>query len=475
MQLVSPQRRAVAVLLSVAVAAAALITWTLTSGGPESYSAAVIVDTSAKAFGDLGASYVGLSIESAALDTGKITTAGNLVRLLENLGTPVLRFGGNSADTSFAGISPSALRNLAAVATASGWSVLYTENEGSYDAARVTADAGAVSTALGDKLFAFACGNEPDAYRHNGLRPRDYSLAGYLDQATACLRAVRSAAPQAALEGPDTAGNRQWFSAYAAREASTVSWLGQHYYPMGCARPGDRPAALVTAMLSPGLAAAEAKGLAWYVAAAKSAGEALLITETNSACGGGVRGLSDAYASALWAVDYALTGAENGVAGMYFQTGPLDSYCAGYAVLCATGANSYRAQPIYYGLLFVHLLGAGQFLPTKISMSAESSKAGGNIAAFALKPPRGGLRLMVENLSKDQADTTLRVGHYAGSATVLSLTGPDPLATSGVRIQGTSVAANGSFRPGSPHAVQCMPQGCPVTLPPYSAALVTLG
>jgi hypothetical protein len=465
------RRRVVAVLACVVVAAATLVIWRLTNRGPAFYAATVTIDTTAKVSGDLSASYVGLSIESAALDTGTIGTSGSLVPLLRNLGSSVLRFGGNSADTSFTGISPSALHNLTALADASGWSVLYTEDEGGYHPARVAADAGAVSAALGVKLFAFACGNEPDAYSHNGLRPRGYSVSNYLRQATACLKSVRAAAPQAPLEGPDTAGSRRWFSDYARQDAGVVSWLGQHYYPMGCASPSDRPAALVTTMLSPGLAASEAKALAWYVETAKGAGEPLLITETNSACGGGIRGLSDAYASALWAIDYALTGAELGVAGMYFHTGSLDSYCIGYAVLCPVGSDRYRPQPIYYGLLFAHLLGTGRFLPVKVSMPAKS---GGNVAAFALKAPGGGLRLMLENLSKKQADTTLRVGRYSGSAAVLTLTGPDPLATSGVQIQGASVAADDSFRPGSPDTVRCTSAGCPVTLPPYSAALVTL-
>ncbi len=464
--------RALAIVLCLVVGAAALVTWTVTGNGPGSYTATVTVDTRAKPSGDLGTRYIGLSIESDALNNGKITSAGDLVRLLRNLGNAVLRFGGNSADTSFTGISPSGLRNLVATADASGWSVLYTENEGEYDPARVKADAGAVSAALGAKLFALACGNEPDVYPHNGIRQHDYSAANYLDQSTACLQTIRAAAPYTPLEGPDTAGNRSWFSGYAEREGGTVSWLGQHYYPMGCATPGDNPAALVSTLLSPGLAGREAKSLGLYVAAAKSAGKPLLITETNSACGGGVPGLSDAYASALWAIDYLLTGAEQGAQGMYFHTGALDAHCDGYSVLCQTGTHSYSAQPIYYGLLFTHMLGTGRFLPVKVSLPPQS---GGNVAAFALKPSGGGLRLMLENLSGKRLDATLRLGGDSGYATVLRLTGPGPLATSGVQIQGASVTANGDFDPGSSDVVHCAPQSCSITLAPYSAAQITVG
>ena len=157
---------------------------------------------------------------------------------------------------------------------------------------------------------------------------------------------------------------------------------------------------------------------------------------------------------------------------MYFHTGSLNANCDGYPVLCQTGANSYSAQPIYYGLLFAHLLGTGRFLPVKVSLPPQS---GGNVAAFALKPPDGGSRLMLENLSGKQLDATLRLGASSGYATVLRLTGPGPLATSGIQIQGASVAANGDFAPGSPDIVHCAPRSCSVTLAPYSAAQITVG
>lgn len=440
--------------------------------GSASYSAAIVINPSARATGDLGSQYIGLSIESGALNSGRITADGDLPQLLRNLGSSVLRFGGGSSDTSFTSVSQSELRGLVALAEASNWSVLYTENLGKYDAARVTTDAAAVSSALGSKMFAFACGNEPDAYSHNGLRQRNYSMANYLDQATACLHAIRTGARHASLEGPDTAGNRHWFSMYAERERGRVSWLGQHYYPMGCATPGDRPAALVSTLLSPGLASSEARGLRWYVAAAKAAGERLLITETNSACGGGIPGLSDAYASALWVIAYMLIGAEQGVYGMYFHSGGLDSYCAGYTVLCQSGTSSYRAQPIYYGLVLTHLLGTGHFLPVKVSTSPPN---GGNVAAFAIKPQSGGPRLMLENLSGRQLDATINSGVNSSSVTVLSLTGPGPLSTSGVQIQGMSVAPDGNLSPGHPGVIGCAPRSCSITLAPYSADVIAMG
>jgi hypothetical protein len=219
------------------------------------------------------------------------------------------------------------------------------------------------------------------------------------------------------------------------------------------------------------LAAKEAANFKHEAADAKIADAQLRMTETNTACGGGARGLSDSYAAALWVIDYLLTGAEHDVRGMNFHGG-LDNSCQGYTPLCQAGAREYTAQPIYYGMLFTHLLGPGRLLPTTVSMSSRA----GNVAAFALTPEAGSdLRLMVENLSQYQTDVNLRVSGHPGTATVLHLTASSLLATSGVEIQSATVAANGSFTPGTPDTIQCSSQSCPITIAPYTAVIVTVG
>jgi hypothetical protein len=195
-----------------------------------------------------------------------------------------------------------------------------------------------------------------------------------------------------------------------------------------------------------------------------------MLTETNSACNGGVRGLSNAYAAALWVIDFMLTGAQHGVSGMQFHGG-LNTLCGGYTVLCQVGTTTYRPQPIYYGMLFTHLFRVGRFLPVSVATSAKRDF----IPAFADKPPQGGNeRIMVENFGRRSAVTTLRVGGYRGRAAVLFLRGRSPLATSGVTIQGAEVAADGKLTPGRPDEVRCTSGGCRFTIPAYSAVLVTL-
>jgi len=452
-----------------AIAAAAVVSQA--GAAPrEPFAATVTVDTSAAAVGSTNNHYIGLSFESGTLNSGKFDDVGDLPQMLRNLGRAVMRFGGNSVDTSFTGITRSALAGLVRLAKATGWTVLYSENLGHYNASAVTRDAHAVSTALGSYLAAFACGNEPDLFPNVGLRSSSYTESDYITETSSCLAAIRVGAPNAPIEGPDTSGIG-WLPGYAAAEAGRLRWLGQHYYPMGCGLGGMTPAAFAQALLS---AAQTAKEAAFFSAAARAAavaGAPLRMSETNTACHGGAIGVSDAYASALWVVDYLLTGVEHGVTGFDFHGG-LSTVCQGYTPLCQVGVNEYAAQPIYYGMLFTHLLGSGNLQPVTVTTPGPSD----NVTAFALKPlTGGGLRVIAEDLTDAAAKVTLRVGGTPSSAAVLHLTGPSPLATSGVRIQGAAVAANGSFTPGAPNAVKCSSGSCRVTLAPYSAVLVTVG
>jgi hypothetical protein len=432
------------------------------------FAATITVRTAEAAIGRTNNQYIGLSFESGTLNSGKFDDVGDLPQLLRDLGRSVMRFGGNSVDTSFTGITPSALAGLARLAKATGWTVLYSENLGHFKAGTVTSDAHQVSAALGRRLAAFACGNEPDLFPNVGLRSSSYPESDYLAQAARCLTAIRAGAPNAPIEGPDTSGTG-WLAGYAATEAGRLRWLGQHYYPMGCGLGGLTPAAFDQAMLS---AAQTAKEATFFSAAARTAaGAGLRMSETNTACRGGAVGASDSYASALWVVDYLLTGVEHGVTGFNFHGG-LSAVCQGYSPLCQVGVNEYAAQPIYYGMLFTHLLGSGNLRPVTVTTPRPSD----HVTAFALQPLAGdGLRVIAEDLTAAAARVTLRVGGAATSAAVLRLTGPSLLATSGVRIQGAAVAANGSFTPGPPSTVTCASGSCRVTLAPYSAVLVTVG
>jgi hypothetical protein len=387
---------------------------------------------------------------------------------MRNLGTGVIRFGGHSVDRYYPGATAAALAGLARLAQATGWPVLYSEDLAQYDAAAVSSDVSHVSAALGGYLAGLDCGNEPNYWRHFGYRPPSYTESQYIAQDAACLREAAAAAPGVALAGPDTFGT-SWLPGYGAQREIGVQWVNEHYYAMGCPPADMTDAQLVSNLLSPGQVARETALFTATRNAAAAQSARPRISETDSAACDVAPGIASTYATALWAIDFMLTGAEDGMYGMNFHTG-LNIKCASYSPLCGTPVRyQYTPQAEYYGLLFTHLLGAGQLLPVRVQSPL-------NVTAFAVSPiTGGGPHLMVENLSATPATATLQVGGSPQSATVLHLTAPSPLATSGITIQGAQVAADGSFTPGAPSTVGCAAGACPVTIAPYTAVIVTVG
>jgi hypothetical protein len=235
---------------------------------------------------------------------------------------------------------------------------------------------------------------------------------------------------------------------------------------------GEPAREAATKLLSPATFAKEASILRGAAANAKVARAPLMISEANSICSGGLTGVSNSFASALWAIDFSLTAAENGAQGVDFHGG-LNSLgdCFVFSPLCQVGKrNEYAARPLYYGMLFTHLLGSGKLVPVTLSTHPRND----DVTAFALKPAAGGgLRYLVENMTYLRADVTLSVARSTRSVRVLHLTAPGLTATSGVRIQGAAIGANGTLKPGAPTIIKCSSGKCQLPVTPYTAVLVT--
>ena len=451
----------------VAVAALAASVSVQQAAQAATVQATVTVNLTGTPRGTLAAGYLGLSYEAnpvanGGVNSGKFDANGNLPALFRNLGTGTLRFGGNSVDRTYAKATPAALQGLVRLADATGWRYVYSTNFAHYNAANTTADAAAVRTALGGRLKSLVCGNEPDLYVNNGYRPAGYSSSAYVTEVNGCLNVLRAQAPGVALSGPDTAGPG-WLANYASLERGRVTLLNDHHYPLSnCNGPNGTATGLIAASKR----TSEAGLIASAATSARNNSMQLIMSEVNSAACGGIAGVSNTYAAALWALDYVFAGVENGAQGMYFH-GALDQACSGYTVLCETAANQYRPQPIYYGLLFAQQAGTGAVLPTSISTSA-------NVAAHTVRSADGTVRVVIANLGADTVQTSLKAGSRNGAGSLIRLTAPALTATTGVQIQGAAVATNGTFTPGAASPVTCTAGTCPLTLQPYSAAVVRL-
>jgi hypothetical protein len=463
-------RRTLGVGAAVVLAIGASVAGQQMASAATTYQATVTVNLAATPKATIGDGYLGLSFESdprnglGGVNSGKFDAKGNLPQLLKTIGTGTVRIGGNSVDRTYAKATPAALAGMARLADATGWKYVYSTNLAHYNAANTTADAAAVSSTLGSRLKSMVCGNEPDLFVANAYRPSSYNVSAYVTDVNKCLAVVRAQAPGVPVSGPDTAGSG-WNAGYASAEKGKVPFLNTHHYTLSNC---NGPNGTATNLVSKAKRTSDASGVASGATTAKNNSMQLVMSEVNSAACGGIPNVSNTYASALWSAGYILDGVENGARGMYFH-GALDNVCNTYTPLCEVGPNQYSAQPIYYGLLMTRLTGYGSVLPTTISTTNTTS----NLVAHTIKGTDGKNRVLLINFGWDTAQTALNAGR-SGTGSLLRLTAPTLVSTTGIQLQGRTVNADGTFTPNAATAVTCTGGSCAVTLPPYSATVVTL-
>jgi hypothetical protein len=432
--------------------------------------------------------FLGLSFEAAAL--GQISQygyRGDMVKLLRSLGPGVLRFGGVTADQNVgwtdaatprplwasSAIDPAELRALDVLARRSGWQVMLTVGMAHYEPAAAAREVAAAHAALGPDLLAVEIGNEPNAYGSHGFRELPWIAQGYEEQVSDYREAIEALTPGVPIAGPDVSGSGA-FAEWGEEEAlaQTPAMLTGHHYPLGCAQT---PPPSIEALLSSTTRGRAAHSLASYMAVAHANGMPLRIDETNTVSCGGVAGISNTFASALWATGYTTQAMADGTAGINFEGNPTN--CTGYTPLCAltpadVASGRLRAEPEWYALLLSRSLVGARPLPTTIS--AEGSP---DLVAAAFSEPDHSLKVVVvddEPQSTTPLTLHLNVGAGLGTASVQRLTAPSPSATGGVELAGHAVT-NGSWSATATQSVAAHAGIVALEITPGSAALVTIG
>ncbi len=413
---------------------------------------------------------------------------GNLVELLRSLGPGMLRFGGITADENVAWtdsqtpkpawatstIGPAQMNELGLLARRSGWQVLLTVGMAHYEPTAAAREVAAAHRALGPYLAAVEIGNEPNSYGSHGFRELPWIAQGYEEQASAYREAIEALTPGVPIAGPDVSGSGA-FSEWGEEEALAQSpvLLTGHHYPLGCAQT---PPPSIEALLSSAGRGAAALSLASYMAVSELRDIPLRIDEANTVSCGGVAGISNTFASALWATGYITQAMAAGTAGINLQGNPTN--CVGYTPLCAPDPTALaqgelRSQPEWYALLLTHTLIGDRPLSTTIS--AEGAP---NIVAAGFSGPGHSLKVILCNNEPEGTSplaVQLEAGAGAGAAQIQRLTDSSPSATSGALLAGRAVAANGSWRaPLRAENVVDHAGTVTVELSPGSAALVTV-
>ncbi len=435
------------------------------------------------------ARFLGLSFEVAALgQLGQDAYRGDLVQMLRSLGPGILRFGGITADENVAWtdaedprpawasstIGPAQMSALGVLARRSGWRVLLTVGLAHFEPATAAREVAAAHTALGPYLAAVEIGNEPDAYGKHGFRELPWIAQGYQEQVSDYREAIEALTPDVPIAGPDVSGSGafgEWGDEEALAQKPVM--LTGHHYPLGCAQT---PSPSIETLLSAAIRGAAATSLNTYLKVADLYGIPMRIDETNTVSCGGVEGISDTFASALWATGYITQAMADGAAGINLQGNPTN--CAGYTPLCAPtptaiADGALSAEPEWYALLLTKPLIGTRPLPTTIS--AEGSP---NLVAAAFSGSKHSLQfVLADNEPPGAAPLTLslEVGAGMSTAQIQRLTAPSQEATSDVLLDGRTVAANGSWHaPTQIESVSASTGTVALELAPNSAAVVSV-
>ncbi len=433
------------------------------------YAVTIAVDRTRSGIA-LSSSFAGLSYEKSMMTTPYFSSTNtDLVGLVRRLGGGgVVRIGGNSVDATewnHTGpgltaheVGPPDIDRLAGFLRATGWKALYGIDFITSHASAGAAEASYVATSLGDRLDRFEIGNEPNDYAKNGDKSSTYGYTDFCADWVPFATAIDAAVPGAALSGPGSSGfsaETSYTIPFAADEGTLIDQLSQHYY-VGA---GTDPSSTISKMLAPD---PQLAGNLTELATASHGLGGFRITEANSFASGGVPGVSDTFASALWSIDFLFEVAQAGGVGVNFHGGK--NVYSPIAIDDAT--NVVGVQPLYYGILLFDAAADGTLLGTNVTGNASA------LSAYAVDEVDATTVAVVVNKSADETiDVAIDFGRPVGVTSVLTLSAPALDSTTGVELGGASVGIDGTW---TPVAMPAAVTGSIATfvLAPGSAALV---
>jgi hypothetical protein len=448
--------------------------------------------------------FVGVSFEYRALHvyTGRNPLAINpvLLALLSGLApgqSPVIRIGGDSTDGSWwpiRGMIPQEgiyypitegwLRTTQALAKDLNAKLILGVNLAAGRPAIAAAEARAFVQGIGRQYIdALEIGNEPDLYgvfpwyvdrRGHAYRARTraYNLAAYTKQFTQWSKAL----PNLPLAGPATSGPA-WMgglSKFIAAEPR-LKLVTYHRYPLrACVtNPSDPSYPTIPNLLADSSSAGLAAPLAAYANAAHKRGIPFRVAEMNSASCEGAVGVSNTFASALWALDTMFNFAAEGVDGVNVHMLPGSAYELFTVSQTSTGAWQAFVHPEYYGLMMF-----AQAFPPGARLLPVTTPAG-PVKVWATVGPDGTERVTLINQDTlNEHDVTVSVPGATTTGSAQMLQAPGISATDGVTFGGQSFGdetTTGTF-PAAPAGQPVAPSAgtYTVSLPPGSAALLTI-
>ncbi len=373
----------------------------------------------------VGPHAIGLSIEypllAHDLGSGRCPPSA-LVHALESLGSPPIRIGGDSQDAvapagtpAYPGVSdlpPGFWSRVACLERETRAPVIVGLNLASGEPGWAGALAASARAAIPRRLLSFELGNEPDIYgtrvrwwNGHALTSAAMPWATYLARARA-VEAVLGAG--SVFEGPDFASGRWVRRVPALTSTLHLRAIDAHFYPLDACRS---PAAATTAALLSRQIQAKIDERVRLARDARAERLPAVISETNSVSCGGVAGISDQPAAAVWAVRMVLRALRAGFSSVRFHASgsAYDPFVVNGGVL--------TARPLERGLRFAaDVLGAGSVL--------RADANGSPLDAVTITRPDGARTVVLSN--------------YAAAPRWVSLAARGPVSVVGVVAAGPS-------------------------------------
>jgi len=323
------------------------------------------------------------------------------------------------------------------------------------------AEGACVARTLGKSLLCVQFGNEADLFKHHDQGERPWSYEEFLAKWKTFRTAFREKLPQVAVAGPDTAYKQDWVKQFTLDVPKDVMLVTSHYYVGG---PPANPAMNIEALMKPG--ARFDSSCREALESAKAAGLPFRMAEGNSCYNAGKPGVSDTFASALWAGDFCLQMAALGCVGVNLHGGA-NGY---YSPIVGSLTSGFAVRPEYYGLMLAQRFAGHSLLQTTLDAK------GRNLTAYAADAGDG--KTLVALFNKDSQDAEVVLGdgkRKLGNATAVRLTAAAVDSKTGVTFQGAEVGNAGQYHPLAGETLQARMGKLTVRVPAYSAVLVRLG
>ncbi|MEA2210315.1 MAG: hypothetical protein QOF83_263 [Solirubrobacteraceae bacterium] len=445
-------------------------------------------------------SYLGLSTEYWALPlyARHLATFERVLRLIHvpGDGPLILRVGGDSADHAFwdprlrelppwaFSLTPEWTGLTAGIVRRLGVRLILDLNliTNTPDTAAMWARA-AEAWLPHHSIIGFEIGNEPDIYSRRGwmrvtagdlmagaVLPAALTVHDYLGDFRAYGSTLREVAPHLPLIGPAVAEPRahwRWVRALLASRAPGLSMISVHRYPYsGCVRRRSASFPTIARVLSARASTVLAAELAPMIARTHRAGLPFRLTELNSVTCGGRPGVSDTFATALWAPDtlFALLRARADGVNLHVRANTIN------APFAFTPRGLF-ARPLLYGLMmFSRALAGGVALEPSHLQAAPSLR----VHTWVVRTRRGALHILAIDKGARAVGLRLRIAATA-PATVQQLRAGSPSARFGVTLGGQHIGPRGQWlgRPQT-ETVRRSGRGYLVTVPRNGATLITV-